>query len=204
MLIPRSVESEKSVLGALLLDNTAFSKVHKILCANDFTISFHQEIFESMTLLHRKFKSFDVPMIVEDLGISKEHEKYVYELANNCASVVNVKAYAEILREKSVQRQLILVANEIQQAALNGTDTPIDKIMDEAERKVRAIGQIDDSKCAFQVQLASFFRDLSEEIESTDPRAFCESYLHFTLVEVSKALIDLIRHVEENELHEHP
>lgn len=202
MNITRSVESEKAVLGALLLDNNKFVGLNKQLCSNDFTISFHQEIFESMCLLMGKFKCFDVPMISEDLRISKEHEKYLYELVNNCASVINVKAYADIIREKSVQRQLIVVANEIKDFANNETSTPILKLIDDAERKVKASGTIDDTKCAFQVHLASYFRELAEEIESINPRTFCKSYLKFTLIEVSKAMVDTIRHVEENELHE--
>lgn len=68
-------------------------------------------------------------------------EAYLFELANNTPSVANVTAYADIVREKSVQRQLISVATEIADSAYNPAGREVPELLDFAETKVFAIGE---------------------------------------------------------------
>lgn len=68
-------------------------------------------------------------------------EAYLFELANNTPSVANISAYAEIVREKSVQRQLIAVATEIADSAYNPAGREVPELLDLAETKVFAIGE---------------------------------------------------------------
>jgi len=194
MRVIQSIESEKAIIGGLLLDSTSFTKINKQLCPNDFTLSFHQDIFKVMCELMVQHKCFDAPMVCDALGLNKQSEKYIYELANCTASTANIKAYADIVREKSVQRQLVSIATDIANTAKQPGNRKIEEILDDAEARVRAVNS---HECSYQAHLVSFLREVAEEIECTSRDEFCESYLQFTIVEVNKALVDTLRHVEE-------
>ncbi len=192
---PRSLESEQRVLGALLLDSTLLVDVAEKICPEDFTKTLHQEIFTQMRKLMINHKSFDAQMICDALKLNKACEKYLYDLANDCASTANIKAYADIIREKSVQRQLIAVATDIAKSASKPGNEGIRELLDEAENKVRSI--YDDGVCGFQSHLASFFKEIVEEIESIPRDEFDVGYIQYTIIEVNKALVDTLRHVED-------
>lgn len=194
MHVIQSIESEKAILGGLLLDSSAFAQIKSKLCPNDFTLLLHQEIFKAMSNLFKTHEKFDAPMVCEEMGIDDKWEKYVYLLANTCASVANIKAYADIVREKSVQRQLVTIATDIANTAKKPSNRKIEEILNDAEARVRAVNS---HECSYQMQLASFFREVAEEIDSIPRAEFCESYLQFTLVEVNKAVVDTLRHVED-------
>ena len=194
MKVIQSIESEKAVLGGLLLDSASFKQICTKLCANDFTTGLHQHMFKFMSELFKKHEKFDAPMLCEALNVDEKWEKYIYELANTCASVANIKAYADIVREKSVQRQLVSIATDIANTAKQPGNRKIEEILDDAEARVRAVNS---HECSYQAHLVSFLREVAEEIECTSRDEFCESYLQFTIVEVNKALVDTLRHVEE-------
>lgn len=105
-----AMESEKTVLGALLLEPALFTEIESKLCPADFRYSTHQKIFDTMWKIHRKRNTFDVAMICNEL---RGETDYIYQLANDCCSTANVKAHADILREKSVQMQLVEVAHDM-------------------------------------------------------------------------------------------
>jgi replicative DNA helicase len=108
-----AIESEKTILGAILLDNSAFRVVKDMLCAADFGIGLHKSLFETMVKLYNKHHAVDIPMLLDELKPSSKNETYLFELANCCSSTSNIKAHAEIVREKSVQRHLLDVAQEL-------------------------------------------------------------------------------------------
>lgn len=109
--ITAAIESERAILGGLLLDNSLFPEIKKRLCDNDFTEGRHKRIFYVMGELFDKRKCFDVPMLLSEIyGLNEEE---LLMLAHNCVSVANINAHADIVREKSVQRQLIAIATEI-------------------------------------------------------------------------------------------
>jgi replicative DNA helicase len=195
MRLPQSIESEKRVLGALLLDSSLLKNISNELCPEDFTKTLHKEIFNQMRKLAIVHKGFDAQMICDALKLNKAGEKYLYELANDTASTANIKAYADIIREKSVQRQLIAVATDIAKAASKPGNEGIRELLDEAENKVRSI--YDNGACGFQSHLASFFKEIVEEIESIPRDEFDVGYIQYTIIEVNKALVDTLRHVED-------
>ena len=186
MRMPQSIESEKRVLGALLLDSSLLKNISNELCPEDFTKTLHKEIFNQMRKLAIVHKSFDAQIICDALKLNKAGEKYLYELA---------KAYSDIIREKSVQRQLIAVATDIAKAASKPGNEGIRELLDDAENKVRSI--YDDGVCGFQSHLASFFKEIVEEIESIPRDEFDVGYIQYTIIEVNKALVDTLRHVED-------
>ncbi len=167
-----AIESEKTILGAILLDNSVVRDIADKLCPKDFDIYFHEEIFESMIRLHKKHGCVDVPMIVGDLNLNQEHEGYVYELANGCPSTRNVKAHADIVREKSIQRKLLEVSQEIKQQR--------------HEQRNQKVSQID--------HLASFLEESAAELRATE---IDDMYLISLLVEITKGFAEAVQEKAE-------
>lgn len=143
---PHSAEAEQSIIGGLMLDNQAWDKISTKLCEADFYRTEHRILFRAVASLAKKDQPFDVVTLLDEL---KSHnqlddaggEAYLFELANNTPSVANVSAYAGIVREKSVQRQLIAVATDIADAAYNPVGREVPELLDLAESKVFAIGE---------------------------------------------------------------
>jgi replicative DNA helicase len=104
--VSAAIESEKTILGAILLDNSSLRAIRDILMPSDFAVDFHQAIYEAMIRLYKKHHAVDIPMLVDDFQMAGLETSYLYKLANECPSTNNIKAHAEIVREKSVQRQL--------------------------------------------------------------------------------------------------
>jgi len=200
---PVSIESEKTVLGALLLDCTLFEKISEQLCCNDFSSVVHGSIFETMGSLFSKRKVFDIPMILDvmshqpadNLELHQSLESLLLSLANECPSVANIKAHADIIREKSVQRQLITVAKEIAVGAMNPKNG-MKEILDDAERKVMLLADsYDVDICPAQTHLVYFLRELAEEVATSD---LTVEYLSQCIVETSKAFVSTMEHISEN------
>ncbi|MCW8398311.1 replicative DNA helicase [Legionella sp. PATHC038] len=143
---PHSVEAEQSIIGGLMLDNQVWDKVSNKLCEADFYRTEHRILFRAISSLVKKDQPFDVVTLLDALKSHNElddagGEAYLFELANNTPSVANVSAYADIVREKSVQRQLINVATEIADSAYNPGGRQVPELLDMAETKVFAIGE---------------------------------------------------------------
>ncbi|KTD72755.1 replicative DNA helicase [Legionella tucsonensis] len=143
---PHSVEAEQSIIGGLMLDNQVWDKVSNKLCETDFYRTEHRILFRAISTLVKKDQPFDVVTLLDALKSYNElddagGEAYLFELANNTPSVANVSAYADIVREKSVQRQLITVATEIADSAYNPGGRQVPELLDMAETKVFAIGE---------------------------------------------------------------
>lgn len=143
---PHSAEAEQSIIGGLMLDNQVWDKISTRLCEADFYRTEHRILFRTITNLTKKNQPFDVITLLDALKSNNAlddagGEAYLFELANNTPSVANVSAYADIVREKSVQRQLISVATEIADSAYNPGGREVPELLDLAESKVFAIGE---------------------------------------------------------------
>jgi replicative DNA helicase len=143
---PHSVEAEQAIIGGLLLDNLAWDKVSERLCEADFYRTEHRLLFRAIQELAIKSQPFDVVTLLDMLKASQSlddagGETYLFELANNTPSVANVSAYADIVREKSVHRQLIAVSVDIADSAYNPGSMDVTELLDSAERKVFAIAE---------------------------------------------------------------
>jgi replicative DNA helicase len=143
---PHSTEAEQSIIGGLLLDNQVWDKISIKLCETDFYRTEHRVLYRAIIELARKNQPFDVVTLLDTLKSTNEldeagGETYLFELANNTPSVANVSAYADIVREKSVQRQLIAVAGEVADLAYNPGGREVPEILDFAETKVFAIAE---------------------------------------------------------------
>lgn len=143
---PHSVEAEQSVLGGLMLDNRAWDLIADRVQEVDFYRHDHRLIYRVMARLSEQNKPLDVLTVSESLREIREldnagGEVYLFELANNTPSVANIAAYADIVRERSVLRQLIATANDIASSAFNPDGRSSIELLDAAERQVFAISE---------------------------------------------------------------
>lgn len=141
---PHSLEAEQAILGGLMLDNNTWDKISTQLTGVDFYRHEHRVLFQAISSLASKTEPFDLITVLDILKTTNTlddagGEAYLFELANNTPSVANIDAYAAIVREKSVHRQLISVATEIADLAYNPGENDVSEILDVAESKVFAI-----------------------------------------------------------------
>ncbi|MBA2711900.1 MAG: replicative DNA helicase [Tatlockia sp.] len=143
---PHSSEAEQAIIGGLMLDNQVWDKINSKLCETDFYRTEHRILYRAINELSKKDQPFDVVTLLDALKSANNlddagGETYLFELANNTPSVANVSAYADIVREKSVQRQLISVAGDIADSAYNPGNRGVAELLDTAETKVFAIAE---------------------------------------------------------------
>lgn len=143
---PHSIEAEQSVLGALMLENRAWDQIADRVRENDFYRHDHRLIYRVMSKLSAQNSPLDVLTVSESLREINELENaggevYLFELANNTPSAANISAYADIVRERSVLRQLIAAANDIATHAFNPDGRSSVELLDAAERHVFAISE---------------------------------------------------------------
>lgn len=143
---PHSLEAEQSVIGGLMLDNQAWDNIADVINEKDFYRHDHALIFRSIKALADESQPYDVVTVSEWLGSRNEIDNigglaYLSILANDTPTAVNVKAYANIVREYSILRALIQIGNEISASAYNADGRPSKELLDEAERKVFMIAE---------------------------------------------------------------
>ena len=143
---PHSLEAESSVLGGLLLDNGAWDRVGDLLTEADFYRFEHRLIYSAIGALVNASKPADVITVFEHLqGQGKSDEvgglAYLNSLAQYVPSAGNIRRYGEIVRERSVLRQLVAASDDIATNAFNPKGRPVSTIVDEAEQKIFNIGE---------------------------------------------------------------
>jgi len=143
---PHSIEAEQSLLGALLLDNQAFDRVADLVTGEDFYRDDHRRLWRHIARLMEAGKPADVVTVSESVEASEDKDKtggpaYLGALAQNTPSALNVRRYAELVRERAVQRRLAQVATGIAEEALNPAGKDIGQLLDEAESKIFQIAE---------------------------------------------------------------
>ncbi len=143
---PHSVEAEQAVLGALMLDNAAWDSVADLLSAEDFYRPDHRLVFEAISEVARRSQPCDAVTLSDHLDRMGRLEEagglaYLGTLARDTASAANVRAYAQLVRERSVLRQLISVGNSIAASAFNTEGRETRELVDDAERRVFEIAE---------------------------------------------------------------
>ena len=143
---PNSVEAESSVLGGLLLDNTAWDKIGDVLSDSDFYRYEHRLIFTAVSGLINANRAADVITVFEHLQSQGKADEvgglaFLNSLAQYVPSSANIRRYAEIVRERAILRKLVSVSDEIATSAMNTNGRPVPNILDEAEQKIFNIGE---------------------------------------------------------------
>ncbi len=143
---PHSIESEQSVIGGLMLDNEKFDEISVQLQELDFYTQQHQILYSAIQQLSQQSKPFDLITVIEKLeSIGKIDDsggkEYIVDLVSNTPGSANIKFYADIVREKSILRGLIQVANDISENSYFPQGKNIREVLDIAESKVMSISE---------------------------------------------------------------
>jgi replicative DNA helicase len=145
-LPPHSIEAEQSLIGGLLLDNSAWDRIADVVSEADFYRDDHRRIFGHIRRLVEMARPADVVTVYESIEKSNEIEQtggmaYLGEIANATPSAANIRRYAEIVRERAILRRLVTIGDEIAGAALNPAGRDAKQLLDEAEQKVFEIAE---------------------------------------------------------------
>ena len=143
---PYSTEAEQAVLGGIMLSNQYWDGIAERVIAEDFYTFAHKAIFQTMEELMRNQTPIDLITLDQALkakGISDSVGGFAYlaDLSNNTPNAINILAYAEIVREKAILRELIAVGNRIAENSYSPKGKDIKMVLDEAEREVFAIAE---------------------------------------------------------------
>ncbi|MES2663653.1 MAG: replicative DNA helicase [Pseudomonadota bacterium] len=144
---PHSVDAEQAVLGGILLNNKSWDDVAERLVADDFYLPEHREIFSAIAIMAESSQPIDAVTVsenIEKLGLSLARTdalKYLVHLAKNTPSAANIKAYADIVRERAILRRLVQVANSIADSAFHPQGRSYEELLDESERLVFEIAE---------------------------------------------------------------
>ena len=142
---PHSQEAERYVLGGLMLDPEAWDRVTGKIVTSDFYVAKHQVIFSTIESLNRQQKVFDTLVLIESL---KDHgnlekaggETYLITLAGETPSTIHIEAYATLIREKSICRQIADVCQQGAKQAYRMGDQNSKDLLNDVESKIFAIG----------------------------------------------------------------
>jgi replicative DNA helicase len=143
---PNSIQAEQSVLGGLMLDNQTWDSIADKVVEIDFYRRSHQLIFRKIEELAEKQIPFDVITLSDALKVIGELENvgglaYLIMLAKDTPSAANITAYANIVRERSVLRQLIHIGTQISDSAFNTEGRDTAELLENAERQVFQIAE---------------------------------------------------------------
>ncbi|MFN2444047.1 MAG: replicative DNA helicase [Vicinamibacterales bacterium] len=165
--LPHNLEAERSVLGAILIDNDTYNLAAAVLAAPAFFRDAHRRIFERMVDLAERSQPIDLVTLKEALDRTGELEEvggpaYIASLVDGVPRSTNVEYYARIVKEKATLRSLIFSANKILASAYEA-DQDADLILDEAESAIFAVAE-DRVKAGF-VPMRDLVRESFPKIE---------------------------------------
>lgn len=142
---PHSIDAEQAVLGGLMLDNKAWDQIVDRITEKHFYRRDHQLIFRAMSKLMEESQPLDVITVSEALQKNESQTDvglaYLGELAKNTPSAANIAAYADIVYERAVLRELITVGTQITESAFDPQGRASVEILDDAEKKVFDIAE---------------------------------------------------------------
>ena len=147
--LPNNLEAERTVLGAILVDNAAFNSAAEILSREDFYRDAHRRIYEGMAALAERSQPIDLVTLKDELGRQSALEAvggaaFLAGLVDGVPRITSVEHWSRLIKEKAVLRNLIHAGNRIVQSCYEGEDETaalLDRaekaIFDIAERRIR-------------------------------------------------------------------
>lgn len=165
---PHSLESEQCIIGSILMDEEVLFTVSEYINRDDFYMDSHKVIFDSMIELNKENKPIDIVTVSEKLRNKGYLDQigginYLTSTTSITPTSSNAQTYSEIVKQKSVLRQLINASNEIINSSFQGEED-IDQILNIAEKKIFDISQ-DRNKSDFKIVgevLDDVYRTLEE------------------------------------------
>ncbi len=140
---PQNIDAEKSLLGAVLIDDEVLADVTEHVNASDFYDKTHGIIFGAMMRLYEKHKPVDLLTLTDELKRKKEFETtggsaYLTELTTYVPTSAHADSYAEIVKQKSVRRRLIKASSDISELGYD-EDTSTDELLQQAEAEIFSV-----------------------------------------------------------------
>jgi replicative DNA helicase len=167
-LPPQSLEAEEEILGGILLDPEAMTRVAEILVAEAFYLSAHQEIYRAALMLHSAGRPTDLTSVAAWLDDQGKLEKIggvsiLRQLVERTISSINIDEYARLVQEKYLRRRLIQTTQEIARLAYDAS-LSIAQVMDQAEQRIFEISQVRAQRSLVPISdiLLNTFTDLEQ------------------------------------------
>jgi replicative DNA helicase len=165
--LPHNLDAERSILGAVIVDNHAINAAIENLRVEDFFLDQHRRVFSQMIALAENQQPIDLVTLTEELHRRGELESaggapYLASLADGMPRISNIEHYARIVKEKAILRNLIHATHNIQQRAFEGEDGA-DAILDNAESSIFALAE--DRIKAGLISAKDIVRDNFERLE---------------------------------------
>lgn len=157
---PQNIEAEKAVLGSMIIDKEAINIACEILGPDDFYYESHKIIFNTILNLFNDDKPIDLLILEAELTNRNNIDKiggkeYLVNLLDNISTTAHIEYYSNIIKEKSILRQLINSSlDTINKCYIN--EEPINKILDNAEQKIFNI---------YQKRTNSGFQKISDKLQ---------------------------------------
>lgn len=167
---PHSIDAEQAVLGGLMLDPYALEKILDLLSYTDFYRRDHQLIFKAISELSEKGRPYDAVTLgdwFESHALADQvgGTPYLVELAQTTPSAANIRAYAEIVRDKSVLRSLIEVGTQIAEDGFAPGNRETPDLLAEAEQRVFKIADQNRSGRKEMVSLKEAMKEAFELLQ---------------------------------------
>src|SRR6185436_18612354 len=143
--LPSNVEAERSILGAILLDNAVCNQAIELMRREDFFLDSHRRIFDKMVSLTERAMPIDSITLVDELRRAGEFEQvggltYIASLIDGVPRTDTIEHYAKIVKSKAQLRKLITASNQIIASCFDEEDDP-DVIIDRAEQMIFQIAE---------------------------------------------------------------
>jgi len=142
-LPPQNLDAEKSLLGAVLIDEETLADISEHVTAKDFYEKRHAIIYDGMMRLYEKHRPVDLLTLTEELKRKKEIDTvggsaYLTELTNYVPTAAHAEAYAELVAQKAVRRRLIKASSEISELGYN-EETTTQELLEKAEAELFSV-----------------------------------------------------------------
>ena len=172
---PHSVDAEQAVLGGVLIDNGAWDRIADIVTAAHFYRSDHRAVFDAVASLCDEGRPCDAVTVAERLDRDGLLESsgglaYLADLAQNTPNAANIVAYAEIVRERAVLRDLIRTSTEIAESAFRPLGRAARELLDDAERRILEIAERDGAGRRESVPIKHVLSGVMERIDELSRR----------------------------------
>ena len=182
-LPPQNIEAEEAILGGILLDPEAISRVNEMLRSHHFAIRAHQIIYNGMSQLHNQGKATDLMTVTTWLIDHDNLEQVggqakIAQLVERTVSAVNIDQYAELVIDKFTRRKLIQAGNEVTELGYQ-TAEKLEDVLDKAEQKIFALTQDRPQQDLVPIgtTLINTFQDIEERNEGIAlPGIPCDFY----------------------------
>src|SRR5680860_399086 len=140
---PQNIDAEKSLLGAVLIDEETLADISEHVTAKDFYEKRHAIIYDGMMRLYEKHRPVDLLTLTEELKQKKELETvggstYLTELTNYVPTAAHAEAYAELVSQKAVRRRQIKASGDISELGYN-EDTSTEELLEKAEAELFSV-----------------------------------------------------------------